>query len=650
MRQEPFIRYGQALQAIALVLLLLPVLSQLLPATGFGILIALNLRKEQKLKRRRLISLSLLAIWGANQLIAGSAGWLEAATNLVWLLAALRLLEANDRKNIGGSGLLLLLAIGLAGLQANSLAASLLAAIAALLVLCSLLGVQQGAQKLKVALFSQAIALLSLALPLAGGLFLLAPRLPALWQLPGANSAITGLSDELDPGSIASLVQNDSEAAILQLRNLQLPPAESRYWRVRVLSDFDGRRWQPGAIAAIEINTKPASKNPQQQRWIMQGPSRKTLPWAGFGTPENPKQKINRNGELLKADDGPYVLVKGNKKPNWLSQAPTANESQWPKSSNPQLEALGTQWKLQYPSPNQRLDAAFRWFKAQGFEYTLRPGLMPIKAPLDAVLFEQKRGFCEHYAAAFAALMRAAGIPARVVIGYQGGEWQPAAGQLQILQRDAHAWVELWLPAGEWRTVDPTAWIAPDRISQGVSASLNASDRNQLGRPVLGWFNQLLAPWQKLDQGWGDWVMGFDRAKQNLLLEKWLGPEASYRALQILAGGLCGLLFLGISLLWRQRWQQKGDKAKQELNRLLRYLAKHQLQPNAGETLSAFIERAYKQEVKLKPELIKFQEAYYRLRFNANCDKKTEQERLRSAIKTLKHLRFSPQGKAQSPP
>ena len=105
MRQEPFIRYGQALQAIALVLLLLPVISQLLPATGFGILIALILRKEQQLKRRRLISLSLLAIWGANQLIAGSAGWLEAATNLVWLLAALRLLEANDRKNIGGSGL-----------------------------------------------------------------------------------------------------------------------------------------------------------------------------------------------------------------------------------------------------------------------------------------------------------------------------------------------------------------------------------------------------------------------------------------------------------------------------------------------------------------------------------------------------------------
>ena len=636
MKQAAFIRQAQALQAIALLLLLSQVITELLPATAFGILLALALRWQKKLPRRRLISLGLLSLWAINQLIAGAAGWLEAASNLLWLLAALRLLEANDRKNIGGSGLLLLLALGLAGLQASGLGASLLAAMAALLVLCSLLGVQQGVEKLKLGLFGQALALLSLALPLAGGLFLLAPRLPALWQLPGANSASTGLSDELDPGSIASLVQSDSEAAILQLRNLQLPPAESRYWRVRVLSDFDGRRWQPGPRAPLEINTKPASKNAQQQRWIMQGPSRQTLPWAGFGIPENPKQKINRNGELLKAGDGPYVLVKGNKKPSWLSQAPTANESQWPKASNPQLEALGTQWKLQYPSPNQRLDAAFRWFKAQEFEYTLRPGLMPIKAPLDAVLFEQKRGFCEHYAAAFAALMRAAGIPARVVIGYQGGEWQPATKQLQILQRDAHAWVELWLPPGEWRTVDPTAWIAPNRISQGVAASLNASDRNQLGRPVLGWFNQLLAPWQKLDQGWGDWVMGFDRAKQNLLLEKWLGPEASYRALQILAGGLCGLLFLGISLLWRQRWQQKGDNAKQELNRLLRYLAKHKLQPNAGETLSTFIERAYKQEVKLKPELIKFQEAYYRLRFEANTNKEIEQKKLQSAINFIK--------------
>ena len=143
--------------------------------------------------------------------------------------------------------------------------------------------------------------------------------------------------------------------------------------------------------------------------------------------------------------------------------------------------------------------------------------------------------------------------------------------------------------------------------------------------------------------------MEFDRVDQKQLLEKWLGPEASYRALQILAGGLSGLLFLGISLLLCQR-QQRGDKAKQQLDRLLHYLAKHQLRPIPGETLSTFIERAYEQKIKLKPELIKFQRAYYRLRFEINCDKKTEQERLRSAIKTLKRLRISPQGRAQSPP
>ena len=229
MKQAAFIRQAQALQAIALLLLLSQIIGELLPATTFGILLALVLRWQKALSRRRLISLGLLSLWAINQLIAGATGWLEAASNLLWLLAALRLLEANDRKNIGGSGLLLLLALGLAGLQANGLGASLLAATAALLVLCSLLGVQQGVEKLKLGLFGQALALLSLALPLAGGLFLLAPRLPALWQLPGANSASTGLSDELDPGSIASLVQSDSEAAILQLRNLQLPPAESRY-------------------------------------------------------------------------------------------------------------------------------------------------------------------------------------------------------------------------------------------------------------------------------------------------------------------------------------------------------------------------------------------------------------------------------------
>lgn len=644
MKQEAFIRQAQALQAIALLLLLSQVITELLPATAFGILLALALRWQKTLSRRRLISLGLLSLWIINQLIAGSAGWLEAASNLLWLLAALRLLEANDRKTIGGSGLLLLLALGLAGLQTSGLGASLLAALAALLVLCSLLGVQQGAEKLKLGLFGQAFALLSLALPLAGGLFLLAPRLPALWQVPGASSTSTGLNDELDPGSITSLVKNDSAAALLQLEGTQLPPPEARYWRVRVLNSFNGRSWQPGPPAPLEINPSNVLASKQQQRWTFQGPERNTLPWGGVGKPQNRNQRINRNGELLRAGNNNYVLLKSTNKPSWLTQPPTAIESQWPLGSNPKLEALAKQWQLQYQDPHQRLAAAYGWFKAQGFEYTLRPGLMPTKASLDAVLFQQKRGFCEHYAAAFAALMRAAGIPARVVIGYQGGEWQPATKQLQILQRDAHAWVELWLPPGQWRTVDPTAWIAPDRISQGVAASLSARDQQQLGRPKLGWFNQLLLPWQKLDQGWSEWIISFDRAQQNLLLEKWLGPEASFKAIQILAGGLCGLLLLGISLLWRQRQLQRGDKAKQQLNRLLHYLAKKQLRPNPGESLAAFTERAQMQDIRLKPDLIEFQDAYYRMRFHENCNEKTEQERLRSAVKNLKRLRFSPQG------
>lgn len=635
MKHAAFIRQAQALQAIALLLLLSQVITELLPATALGILLALALRWQKKLPRRRLISLGLLSLWAINQLIAGAAGWLEAASNLVWLLAALRLLEANDRKNIGGSGLLLLLALGLAGLKANGLGASLLAAAAALLVLCSLLGVQQGADKLKLGLFGQAVALLSLALPLAVGLFLLAPRLPALWQMPGANSASTGLSDELDPGSIASLVQSDSAAALLRLKEIQLPPPEARYWRVRVLNNFNGRSWQPGPTAPLERNPLPVLASKQQQRWTYQGPERNTLPWPGVGTPQDHKQRINRNGELLRASNNSYVLLKSTNQPSWQTQPPITIQSQWPLGSNPQLEALAWQWQQQYQDPRQRVAAAYHWFKAQGFEYTLRPGLMPTKASLDAVLFEKKRGFCEHYAAAFAALMRAAAIPARVVIGYQGGEWQPAAGQLQILQRDAHAWVELWLPPGQWRTVDPTAWIAPNRISQGVAASLSARDQQQLGRPMLGWFNQLLLPWQKLDQGWSEWIISFDRAQQNQLLEKWLGPEASIKAIQILAGGLCGLLFLGISLLWRQRQLQRGDKAKQQLDKLLHYLAKKQLRPNPGESLAAFIERAQGQEIKLKPDLIEFQDAYYRMRFHENCDEKNEQERLRIVVKNL---------------
>jgi transglutaminase-like putative cysteine protease len=636
MKQIPFLRQAQALQAIALILLLVPIISQLIPATVGGILIALVLRLKQILPQRRLISIALLSAWATNQLLAGVSGWLEATSNLVWLLVSLRLLEANDRKNIGGSGLLLLLALGLAGLQANGLGASLLAVTAALLVLCSLVGVQQGNQKLNFALFGQTLFLLCLALPFAAGLFLLAPRLPALWQISGPGDASTGLSDQLDPGSIASLVQNYEPAALLLTTADLLPPAPARYWRVRVLSDFNGRRWQPGPTPPLEKNQSILNKKAPQQRWINQSPIGKTLPWDGKSNPLNPKQKVNRNGELLRFNDNPYVLIQSNQQPTWITAPPITLESQWPQGSNPQLESLGIQWRKQYKTPEQKLNAAFSWFQTQNFTYTLSPGLMQTKAPLDGVLFQQKRGFCEHYAAGFAALMRAAGIPARVVIGYQGGEWQPSNKQFEILQRDAHAWVELWLPPGRWVTIDPTAWIAPDRIRLGVAGSLNSNDTNKLGRPVVSWFSQLIKPWQQLDRGWSEWIMEFDRAQQNLLLQKWLGPEASYRALQILAGSLCSILIMGIAILWNQKQQQKDDRAKKQLGKLLNYLAKHQLHPNQGETLHAFIKRAYEQEIKLKPELIKFQQAYYRLRFEANCEEKIEQKKLRSAIQHLR--------------
>ena len=107
---------------------------------------------------------------------------------------------------------------------------------------------------------------------------------------------------------------------------------------------------------------------------------------------------------------------------------------------------------------------------------------------VDEFLFDTKRGFCGHYASAFATLMRAAGIPARVVTGYQGGTFNRFADYWILRQSDAHAWTEVWIEGRGWLRMDPTSVIAPSRVERGLNDAVSAD--GQLGSR---W--QRRAPW-----------------------------------------------------------------------------------------------------------------------------------------------------------
>lgn len=205
-------------------------------------------------------------------------------------------------------------------------------------------------------------------------------------------------------------------------------------------------------------------------------------------------------------------------------------------------------------------------FRNEAFFYTLRPPLLGRHA-MDEFLFDFRRGFCEHYASAFVFLMRAAGVPARVVTGYQGGELNPVDGFFTIRQSDAHAWSEIWLTGQGWIRVDPTAAVAPSRVEQGISAALPADEvLPMLSRIDIDWLRTMRNRWEALNNGWNQWVLGYNPERQREVLSR-LGFKApDWRSMTATLAVLCGLTLLIIS--WRTLYQHStADPAQRAWRR-----------------------------------------------------------------------------------
>jgi transglutaminase-like putative cysteine protease len=332
-----------------------------------------------------------------------------------------------DRTTVlqSGSTLLWLIGIGLAGITAQGLGASLVQAAAALLAVASLLNLHDTTQALR-AVLQRSAALCALALPLLATTFVLLPRLEPLWSV-AASQARSGLSERLAPGELASLVADDGLAARLSMAPALLPPPEQRYWRLLVHRQFDGEQWQAGAPAKPLAGLRPMQgTNPSQQRWMVEPNGLRQRPWSGRGQPQAATAlQVTSTGTLVGTtalqERTLYDLNGTEAAGAWQQLPPTAADLQLPAAANPRLRALGEQWQRQGSSATQRLQLARQWFLQQGFRYTLDPGALGTINPLDGFLFETRAGFCEHFAASFSALMRAAGVPSRVVVGYQGG-------------------------------------------------------------------------------------------------------------------------------------------------------------------------------------------------------------------------------------
>ncbi len=504
------------------------------------------------------------------------------------LLLGLKLLETSTMRDIRAVILLcFFLQLGVF-FDNQSLPVAALTLGASLLSIGALLSLSDPAAGTRERLRTSAL-LLAQGLPFMLMLFVLFPRIEGpLWGLPAdAHSGMSGLSDTMAPGSISNLSLSEAIAFRAEFSGTPPRPAQ-RYWRGPVLSEFDGSTWR--AARQFEGERAPyAPSGPRfeyritleahNQRWLLaldypaDAPEgvRYTTTFQALST-----QPL-RSRTRLDLVAYPETVV------GLDETAPVLDAAlRLPPDSNPRTRALARELAAGSASPAHTLARTLDRMRAIDLTYTLRPPLTGGNG-VDAFLFETRRGFCEHFASAFVFMMRAAGVPARVVTGYQGGEINPVDGSMIVRQSDAHAWAEVWLPQRGWIRIDPTALAAPGRIESGLAGALPAGEALPLFmRPQFSWLRDLRFRWEAVSNSWNQWVLGYNSERQREFLSRLglgeLGWSTWIGILGVAAASLMGLLFA-----WALRQAQASDPLDRAWANFSARLARHGLSRHPAE-------------------------------------------------------------------
>ncbi|MDH4555473.1 DUF3488 domain-containing protein [Pseudomonas sp. BN417] len=629
----PITRIGLTWLLVAQVLVILPHLPHLplwiiamwLGCAGWRIQIfRMRARYPGGLVKAALILATALGVF----LSRGSLVGLDAAVVLLVAIFILKLVEMRSQRD----ALVLILLGFFTQVTAYLFSDGMLAALYSLLPLCALLAALVGLQQSRFAErplvpLKAAGSLLLQAVPLMLLLFLFFPRLGPLWSLPLPNDkGVTGLSDSMSPADIAELSRS-GELAFRASFDGPMPPASQLYWRALTLERFDGRRWSQ-SIGTQQSPPADWRKEGEPLRYsIVMQPSGKSWLFA-LDVAETSEEgvrpmadfRLDRRGDinrplLYQVTSWPQALREPQGNPESLRRA-----LQLPPEGDPRTRAWANELKHRHAAPQQLVDAVLQHFNRQPYVYTLRPP--PLGADnIDAFLFDTRRGFCAHYAGAMTFVLRAAGIPARVVAGYQGGELNPAGNYLLVHQFDAHAWVEYWRPGRGWVSVDPTFQVAPNRIERGLEDAL-ASERSFLeGSPLsplrfrqLAWLNQMRLAWDELNYGWQRWVLGYQGEVQVQLVRRWFGAiDSRLLGVGLVAAGAVLLAVLALFLF--APWRRERDPQLRQFQAFERLLARHGLLRGRGEGPRAFAERACRelpqQAAQIRAFLIAFEASRY---------------------------------------
>lgn len=499
------------------------------------------------------------------------------------------------------------------------------------------------------------------ALPLMLALFFLFPRVPGpLWGLPAdAGAARSGISDVMSPGDISRLIQSDEVAFRVRFEG-EPPPMNLRYWRGPVYWYFDGRVWRAPfrgddyfspanrnrllnayLPASAELSGTPVryeiTLEPHRQNWLfaLDLPSPDALPADSqlTGYYQLVSRELVKEIKRYQVVSYPQFRLEKDMAEQWRRSG-----TRLPEGRNPRALALAHSWRAEGLDDAQLVNRALRYFREEPFVYTLEPPALGDDM-VDDFLFGSRRGFCEHYASSFAVLMRAAGIPTRVIAGYQGGERNDVGDYYVVRQSDAHAWTEVWIAGAGWRRVDPTAAVAPSRIESGLSSAISASElpdylRRGEGSGLWYWRLRASVAWDYMNVAWDRWVIAFNPESQmellrNIGLHDWEGMVLTLTLLITVFMTLVGLL-----VLRQMRTRQPSDPALRVWRRAERRLAAagHRQRPDEGPR--DYVKRVLEQRPGIAPALNALLDAYLAARYLAPAPPASE--RLALALRALK--------------
>jgi transglutaminase-like putative cysteine protease len=565
----------------------------------------------------------------------------EVGVTLLILLGSLKLLELREVRDATVLIYLCCFVIITNFFYSQSIPTAIYMLFTLLVIMATWVHLQTGNIKFMPRLRIAATILLQ-AIPLSILIFVLFPRVQGpLWGMPQDAYGSSGLSDTMSPGSLSKLTL--SEAVAFRVTFTGKPPLQNQlYWRGPVLWDFDGKTWTRGRNATLQRPKLDRVSQPvsytvtleaNNKPWLfaLDMPIKISIP-ADFAPDFQVLNKSLVNTRLrYNVTSVMDYLANLEEPPQQMKRA-----LKLPEGFNPRTRQLAAQWRSQYPSDELIIKTALAYFNQNTFEYTLEPPPLGINS-VDDFLFETRKGFCEYYASSFVFLMRAAGIPARVVTGYQGGEYNSYGDYYVLRQSDAHAWAEVWLQDRGWVRFDPTAAVAPERIRNGLSAAMpNNAALPFFARTQSPLLLNLRLNLDAFTNQWNQWVLGYDTERQFAFLTRLGMEDITWQKLAMnMFGGVALLVGIFTLFMLRRLQLRNTDEIQKHYQQFCKKMAKVGFERAPHEGAQDFANRATGIKSQYATAIQNITAQYIALRYQNQHDASLLQS-FKSAVRSFK--------------